>query len=868
MIEIVESPAVCSLSKNAITFKVKSLNSLDSVAIYPTLKLKFEKGFKFGCYLSFDFINTETYELENVFFRTVTNPTLEGDLLSYEIDTTAGSVNLNTYTDSLVSNLKNHKILNSFYNIVKIAPGEIDIVAKEPISDLIIQSLSENISATDWFFINFTYQNFEAYNKPSEREGYRLIGTVFYRNNENESFEIISNRLITLDDNGEGLIDISKIIDGKIESDFDEIELPFDENSFVKNWYFKPKNLKHYFVQFAETWYQQTEELKLNSDVFFCHWGGISLEDEIIDQPINHILTFNSFLTSIKSKKIHYENQVDFLHFMNGNSSADYYVHVNVVTNQRSINTRIINPFGIELKPFETLSFYSNINFYLENPSYLFNPITLVSGEEIRNYTFKIVTRNIETGILDQAVFIAEYGFTYKKNCATKTILYFNSFGLPETFVTTSKWDEIVNTKTDLAAQTINQNYSPIRSKNFVFNSKSEVIFQAETNLLTRDYANRLAPMLNSLYSFVYENGAWIPVIFLTKEFLKWQNSEYVSILELELIKAYPVNRFSYFRKQPKIIYYKDDFSDVFKLQLNGLEIDSIGQLKIFKNLNNSSSSATSLVKTLTHSNLIFTTNVDQTNWTTNGLPEGHYLYELSITDASAQTYLIKGSFTVVYEKIEFLVEDNLSPYLALIPHSSGNSYVSVNLSMQDALPFTKNLFTSVKINDLLSWNIEGIHKVTVKAPSFSDIKEFRNVENLTDDPGDGAKIVDLKIQSLKYIEFLRLFDLEIETLFLNTFTDLNELVVKYSTIDKIDFSYLKNLEVFKLENVEISSEQLENMIKVFWDFRKSYKNNSLTIELKDMPNPLTDESLAMINGTGIYSSDGLDDNSITVNII
>jgi len=869
MIEIVEIPKTCSLTKNSMVFKVKSNQFFIAPDVFPTLTWNFNIALGTNCWFQWQFINPENFNFETIRIRTVENPLEEGDILAYGVEATAIAQNLNWYTDTIIAQLKNYSLLNAYYEVIKIAAGEIQFKAKTASEDFLFKHIDESFNDYIFTTLVFDYDVVESAIPALEREGYQLKAQIYYKNPRVSStnFELINTSSVFLDENSNGFIDVAEIINGKIESDFDELPIPPYNDSLAPNWQFIPPNLYEYFVVFSETWSDEPSENITKSNNLYAHWGGISTDDEYRNDPINHLLTQNSFLSAFSSKQT-YKGFNDFAYFMNSNSDASIYVHLTVITNQRTINTRIINNYGVTLKPFETFGFYSNIDFYLDNPSFLFNPITLATGEEVKKYTFRISTRNLETGVWDNTVFIAQYTYYYSNRCALKGILFFNSFGLPEMFYTSSIWDESINIISELASKSNEYNNSALRQKNFIFSSNSMTSISAESMFIKRDEANRLQQLLNSTHTFIAEKNAYIPIVMQTKQAVAWQNSVYLSTIPFNFIKANSTDRVSFFKKLPVIVHSRVGYSDVFSIKLNSYKLATAGNLKIFKNLANPSSSATSLVKNLVinTSTLSYTTNVAVTNWHTDGLPEGSYLYEVSLTDIEGNTDVLRGVVFIRYKRITFLTNQVGAPkYIGMNARTATNSWVQVNLSLGGGDHFNKNLAANEQINFLLGYSVEGWKKVSVKAPSFDDISSFKNVADVDDVSSTACLIKDLQIDDLSTITTLHLFNVKQEYLAINTFTKLRVIRIRYSEIKKLDVGFLPDLTSIHVTELDFTADGLEHFIRQFFDYRKAY-TEVITIELQTLVTA-NQETLDMINGTGLYSGDGLVQNDFIVNI-
>lgn len=869
MIEILKQPNTCSLTKNSMIFEVKSNQFFATPKILPKIRLEFDEAFTAGCYFQFQFLNPETLDPETVSFRTINEfqSPQEGDLSAYDTSGPVLSANLNTETLRYVSLLKKIKLLSAYYTVVFVDNGIIDIIAKEPLLELVPTNVLNNLN--EGFGITFSSTISEAYNLPIERSGYQMKAFIYYNDpsvDGNETnFELLTSTTIALDENATGLLDVSEIIDGKIESDWQEIPLPQIVNEITPNWWFMGKNLRSYFVVFKETWIGETQDFSVQSSKLYAHWGGISTDDEIRNDGVNQIMTFNNFLTWIPSGKMNHVDQLDFLHFMNGGIELLYMVKLKLYTNQNTttytLQTGVDN--FIRLKAFESFGIYANLSYYLGNEDSTTVPISLATGEEVKKYEFLVLRRNLENGDIMTNDPICTYLFNVENSCNKKFILYYNSFGVPESFSTQSTWLEKINISSELASRGLAWNDSVLRAKNFIFNSTNQNSIQIESSLLTREVAKRLQAMLISTHTFIEENGRWIPVVMQTKNAEFWNNSEYIVYLPIDLIKANSNDRVSFFKTLPTIIYQRSDYADDFNLQLNGFQISTAGDLLLYKDQGIPYSGANYLVDTLSFDdvNLKWSTGVNETDWHTNGLAEGVYFYKTTVTDKNGVEHLISGMVEIKYEKLVLFV-DSLAPNLITEPSLSSDVYVQTNFSLDTDDFVSQNIYPYGYISFGLTYTKDGYKKVVIQSPTFKHINLFTNGSTTI---GDGCNMKFDTLDPFNQITALTLQKIQNTEIFLNNLQKLEQLFLAESSIEKISFGFLPNIQNITLRSLDLDETALEDFIRELWNFRKIY-GHAITLNLTTMV-AANAETTAMIDGTGVYGGDGLVNNSFTVNI-
>jgi hypothetical protein len=838
--KILKQPNVCALTKNAMVFELEASNQFATPKIYPKLNFTFTGVFVVGLYFEFSFTNPRTKTSETVRFKTVNTLIDENDVRAYP-------ASLSLYTDSLISDLQKIKLLSSYYEINRIAAGEIEIVAKYPLEELIPDSVSENIS--DEPLIGFSYSILEAFNLPIEREGYQMKALIYYNDpginfTTPTDFELISIQTLTVDEDGKCFIDVSEILDGKIESEWDEIPLPPYQVPEVGLFHFKTPNLRQYYVVFKEYWDEEVQEFSVQSSKLFCHWGGISTDDEIAKDAINHILTAKKFLTWIPSGKHINKGQEDFLYFMNGPVEKTWRLRINIFT-ENPLNTQ--NLVEITLKPFQTFGFYANVDKYIED-GILFSAV----GSNLVRYNFEIFEYNLITSEFE-TVPADTFQFYYEDYCTKKYILYFNSFGLAESFSTHNEWEETINVSKEIASRGLLYNDSNLRNKTFIFNSVHQNSIVMQSSLMRREEVRRLQTMLLSTYTFVLEEKRWIPVIVETKKAKVWNNSIFTQYLEMEMIKANSSDRASFFEILPNLLVSKVDYSIRFDLVLNNFKLDVISDLSIFDKTG-------SLVKTLVFDDVDynFVSEADADDWHINQLVEGVYSYSFTVTDFNGVSKKIQGVFEYLLEKFDYVIGGTGDVEITLGATTSplANVYIGLNNITTDSTIS----FEDIKGTEIITHpfgTTTGFKYCKFVSPTFKDVNYFTS---------NGNDFLKLDIQRFYNIQNLLIQNGNIEDkLYLNKLQLLQNILIKNVPITEVEIGYLKSITTFAIENCDLDEDAMESLITEFWNFRKMY-GHTVNIFLTGM-GAVNGETTALINGTGIYAGDGLLDNNFLVTI-
>lgn len=864
MIELLKEPAVCSLSKNDMLFKIKSNQIFGTPTVFPKIRLQFSHAFTAGTYFEFAFLNPDTSAKETIHFRAIyqLNDRAENDVLGYLTSPTVAGANLNTFTLDLIADLRKIKALNAFYTIEFIDNGIIDIIAKKAQDYFVPTDVVSNID--EGFLITFSSTISSSYNEAQEREGYICQALIFINTKGSDDvFEHLTTLDVALDGDAIGYVDVSEPLNGKIEADWDSYPVPLlgTENP---EFLFKTENLRKYYVLFKESWAGQASDFTKKSSDLFVHWGGIGTDDQLRDEPINQVLSFDSFLTWIPDKKKNHKDQLDFLYFMNGGLSVNYGIDLTITTNQGTHNTKLINTdTGIffPLYAFETIGFYSNIQFYIDHPAVLQTPWTLAADEVIKTYQFRIFRVAPDGSGTNPFLTDPIQSFTYlvEEDCNKKFVLYVNPFGVLESFSTNSTWLEKINISSELATRGLAYNNDVLRSRNFIFNIDSQNSIEIESSLLTREVARRLQTMLISTYTFIVENERLMPVVMNIKGAEFWNNSERIMFLKFELLKANNNDRISFMKTAPSISYQRNAYQDVFSINGNGIEIDSATSLKLYKDRRLPNANLNLLEKELVFDSPTksWFTGVNATNWHTDGLEEGDYYYTTEITDVYGNTYDLAGVVQIRWQTLILYFKELGMPELFMTPTPATLTavYIGINFSVDTNDLTFFNITGSVNLAAAVNYTIDKTKKVFIKAPTFDDVWFFSILQN---------KFYCDNIDQLNKLSSLAITGLEQSQIFLNNFQEIDSVVLTDGTLKEVYVGFLPKLTSITLNNLQLDADALESFIRELYNFRKMY--GAVSLFLTDMVTA-NSETSAMINGTGIYGGDGLIQNGFSVTI-
>lgn len=846
---ILKTPDICSFSKNSMLFKVKAEQMFDKIDVFPKVRISFTSEPSIGRYFSFDFRNPETLEMENIYVKTFLYVEGEGQIIG------SSSSDLATATDNWIDGLKKVPVLNAFYSVIRIDDGIIDIQAKFSNEDLIPLNVDENLTGNFGFGVEVNNFFVEA----SEREGYELKALVYYNDpkinvltGEQTSFDwdLVAVEYLAPDSNGEAFFDVCEIIDSKIEADQVQLPIPPYENSIIhsKSLIYYAPNLKQYAVVFVESWLDGTEEISTKSENLFVHWGGISVDDEINDSAVNHVIQRQSFLTWYQSKTIDI-NQPDWIWWMNNSIRKNIRLVLKIQTDVQSY-TFTVRELAID--SFQTIGIKAMINEYLNNIDTQ-DLIEINPGENIVWFEFSIEE------FYDSAFGDPVANFTYyfvNDFCNKHYIVFINPFGVPETFSTKSDWEENTEVSKEIASRGLNYNNSHLRSKSFAFNPMHQNSYQVASDPMNREHVKRLQSILNSTETFVIEKGKYIPVIISNVSASVWSNSRFLASLEFELLKANMNEKPSFFDSKPSIDVSADGYGWKFKLKLNGFDFNSATDLAI-KDENGD------LIKTLNFSeaNFAWLNSCTAANWDTESLPEGIILFSTTIQSKNGTTVELKGIYKITYLSTKIYWDGGIlsANTLTFGSYSVITSDVKLLYNIQQTQPIFTTVDIHPTVNIVSNYTTPGNKYFTLKSTSFQDVNFFESI---------GNDIKKIKLTDFKNLVNLNLQNSTIEgTLLLNQNQELQNINIVQSTMTMIEFGYMPKLDILALQDLTNLDElALETIMKQLWNYRKAYLNH-VDIYLINLVTP-TAETLDLINGTGEYAGDGLVNNDITVFII
>lgn len=434
--------------------------------------------------------------------------------------------------------------------------------------------------------------------------------------------------------------------------------------------------------------------------------------------------------------------------------------------------------------------------------------------------------------------------FTYypESSCFTQTILFFNSFGIPETFLVSAEFQQNLTTSKELATRTQSYALTNILPQNYIFDVSNVISYQAQTLALTNNEAERLMPLLNTAIAFLQKNNAWQPIIISAGTLAIFKVNQFLQNISLELVAANEQKSISFFENKPdfEVVFFGGVYSA--RLKKNGLRITDFGSI-VATRLDNGA-----------------------TLGTLNFIPQQNiYL----ITPAIQYEGLIKMTLTCEVKGVEVVTEkvvkNSWDSIEMVFFATSGNMDFNMDWSAFTSTPYridygdstvdTGNI-TSTTTSQDHTYLTTGKKIIKIFCPNFGnvtlwslndggnffDFGKFRNLSNLAVYNGTRGKYY-LTTPNYQIINF------------------------QNTPLQGLNIGFQRNITSLTLSDTSINSDALDVLLTEIWNFRKGY-NNAWDVYLVNLGYTVSDYADAIINGTGQFAGDGLVDNGIDVNIV
>lgn len=922
MITINKHPYLCCFTKNSIEFEVTTDLQFDTATVFPELTLIFREKPVLGTNFLISFTNPENGNRETVNLVAVDGSNTQNYSKKWQIPDTSFSGSLTDLRNIVYEKLKQFQIFNAFYNIdfnvpkALVSPRVI-ITAKEAISELVMDWESNQPTATINKYIREV--NSIAYHQPGVRDGYALKASLFVENSYNSgNFDFVTALDCILDENSIAKVDVSKYIDAEIEASWTEYPLPYEQELG-----YKAPNLRRYYVEFAESFANESEVFKVETEILYAHWGGASAEDEYNLNPIAAQNTSGQWLTWWPSGKRILKEQSDWLAWMNGAEEVTFNVGVQIMTNEGLYSGMV--HYDVILHPFETFIFntgydanhldefldtglkvnywefklyfpceicnYIRFNFKrktdLENSiittgaspningrksfqNFISPPIGVIYSSLYWDgnkwvYYYNGILQGVlnediqcpfgvfeltENSFLDyfEPLPINEcepsgfngpepFRYYFEKACLTKQIVYFNSFGIPESFILSAEFQQNITTSQELATRTESFALSNKFPQNYIFDAKNVISYNAETLMLSNIEAERLMPLINSTITYMVEKDCFIPVILNAGTTAVYKVNSFLQKIKLEMARANESDRVSYYPTLPDFEPQQGaNGFDTCKLNRNLLNITDFGSVKAYWN----------------------GTQVGEFAWVENQ----YEIIDEPLTYEGIITFILTCQINGIEKTVQKQINAKWDELIYEFIYSGSDAEIIFQSTLDSSpmrIDWDNGTTEDVTItNDGVaefykSYSLPGKKTIRIFKPSFADIDLFRVYK--------AVNLVDIsKFTALESVFFNRCVA---GNYYFTGLKNLKGIEFFGTVIYSLNIGFQRNLELISLDGSQISVENFEDFILEIWNFRKAY-NSEFEIRITSEV-IISSVAQSCIDATGIYAGDGLSTYGITI---
>jgi hypothetical protein len=429
------------------------------------------------------------------------------------------------------------------------------------------------------------------------------------------------------------------------------------------------------------------------------------------------------------------------------------------------------------------------------------------------------------------------FRYYFEKACLTKQVVYFNSFGVPESFILSAEFQQNITTSQELATRTESYALNNLLPQNYIFDAKNVISYQAETMMLSNLEAERLMPLVNSTITFLLEKGNFIPVIINAGTTAIYKVNSFLQKIQLDLVRANESDRVSYFEVLPDFEpFYFNGISGI-NLKKNNLKITDFGSIKAY----------------------IEGEEVAEFEW--NGAyylitpafsTEGLITFVLTC-EINGEEKIVRKQYNYKWERIDWIFyaePDNL-----LFRFSLNNAFPDENFRIDWGDGITEDLTTG---DGLTAYN----HTYLSEGKYF--IRVFKASFIYTYDLVFFDKINFFDFNSFQFLRNIRFEFGSAGKYYFNGIKDLENVEIKRTTIEFLNLGFHRNLEVLTLDECVIDSDTLDALLLELWTFRKGYLN-AIAVTFATLGYSPSAFATSIVDGTGVYAGDGLTDYSITV---
>lgn len=829
MITVIKEPQLLSFSKNSIEFTVSSDMQYHTKRVLPTFTIKWLAKPTMGYHFNFGYVDPQTTEL--VLFHFVAAINYSEIIGGIPIASYPGT--LSQYVDKFVEIISDIPAITAYYTIAR-TNNDVQLIAKEAREELIIRNVSTNNNSGSaqqfWSLLNF-----EGYKEPVEREGYALKAIVYFEEKMNSNeFKPVANLSLFSGTDGIAQLDVAKIIDTEMEVTMGELPVPYTEDSTLKMDVVSDKITKRFFVEFTETWNGFNGNNKTKSTILTVQWAGISMNDELINQPYEHLLNEMRFLTWWPSGKETFKQSKEYISVVDlgPETGSLTYFKVIVYTNLTQYTYQL--PIG---STNQADNYFGKVSCYYVGYSQWYDAFgaSFQPNEVITHW-------DVYTGAGNSVVISAYRFYLGNEQCFQKQLLFFNSFGVPET-LNIVDWEETMDISKQLVVQSQQFNQSRLKPQNFIFDDSFINSIKIETVRLTQEEIYHLQSLLMSGICFAYDRGRYIPAVLQIDKKQVLVTSEFSMPINLELILANSNEKASFFKNKPIVTATIKCGKLTVSINSNGINYEDCNIIVHDFNGDN--------VAGIGVGNL--TPGVNNYSWS-NALPnEGNYIVYVEMYDFFGQLYTGQTRFKYAMPVIEFDYNNASATTAFNMESNTANDYLIIDWGIGSGSEniAISNLPGGTEV--LKSITTSGIKKATFKKPCFDTITKLRNWN---------INWKNINLQQFKNLELLLIqYDDYQDKYYLNGLDKLSDIRFNASMMNGLEIGLKPNLTVLNIIGCsEFNTAAIDALIFEIWTLRDTFTNSSgISVHFAQLvDNSFSPESLEIINGTGAYVGQGL----------
>lgn len=802
MISFSTLPMGCSFSANPIEYVGTTNQQFVLPNIYPSLQIGWLNKLENGARFWFNIIDPITQNSVTIQFTCVENPTEYAELPDL---TFIGSVA--EYVSACMQIIANHPMIAANYNVIRLDDFNIKLIAKEAIEELVPTDLDKTSGYVDGVLSTVFFQS-------SKRLGFRIIAHVYF---EDEYLSNVFEKVAELDDtpdsNSKFTFDIQSVIHSCIENSFELPLLPAMPNLVQKS-----TAIRRFFVKFREEW-TGADNQWIDTEILTSHYGGVKMADWLRQNPFAYLLSTDQFLTWYPNGKRLRESQLDWLSYMNTcgeNQKVDAKLDV-YFTDGTSVTNVMIG--SADLAPWETMIIAAG-----------YTQLSL-NGIALLKKVYKWVIRAV--GDVSASVSQTFY-FAPEDYISSHCLVYINSFGVPESFLTIGRWIESFQTTKSFANKTIVHAHKFVNGQEFSFNHNSTEFHKAVSGYLTKPEALALKDFLQDAPVFLVENSELIPVLIESGSLNLTNESENLSQIEFEVRKSYKLKQVSEQKTMPKL-------TPIIKCGISGIEFEPNGLVP--------ADLTACSINVYYEGELVGTVAyADWAEFPTVITNEGTFIFELIIELADGSTQTVKTLYEYTMPIVEIHWEQE----------GAGDNSFQIAQSEWKKLFIhwgdgTESLFlpTGTGVQTILHNYPSKLSKTILKMPCFDHVTRF-NIITQNCVAWDISKFTALERLALQ----------EIGTKPNISFVGLNKLqsikVIKMN-VETVEFGFMPDIDSIDFSDCQFNEAAIESILLQIWNQRKMIVA-SVNITLTGNPgaSSITAISDDIINGTGAYSGQGL----------